>query len=122
MSSVKQASAVAAREKAIELNNSEAVQNIKKRTSETIGPAWEKSVEVALPYWEKTKEVTTPYVEKTKENAAILSENMKPRVEAGWKTVSEAAVSAAEYTTELVGKVTGKPSSNDSAQASNMTV
>ena len=48
---------------------------MKKRTTETIGTA----VEVVTPYWEKTKEVTTPYVEKTRENAAILSENMKPR-------------------------------------------
>jgi hypothetical protein len=99
---------------------------MRKRTSETIGPAWEKSVEVATPYWEKTKEVTTPYVEKTKENAALLSEAMKPRVEAAMKTVSEAAVSAAEYTTEMVTKVAGRPSSSDSGNfssgGSNMVV
>lgn len=107
------------------MNNSEAVQNIKKITADTVGSTWDKSVEVATPYWEKTKEVTVPYVEKTKENAAILSENMRPRVEAGWKSVSEAAVSAAEYTTVIVQKVSGKSSSEAGAfqsNGSNMTV
>lgn len=98
---------------------------MKKRTTDTIVPAWEKSVEVAMPYWEKTREVATPYVEKTKENAAVLAENMKPRVEAGLKLVSEAAVSAAEYTTVFVQKVAGKPSTDSggySPNGSNMTV
>ena len=99
---------------------------MRKRTTETVGPAWDKSLEAAMPYWEKTKEVTSPYIEKTKENAALLSESMKPTVEAGWKTMSEVAVTAAEYTTNIVTKVAGRPTSNDSggfsSSGSNMTV
>lgn len=98
---------------------------MKKRTADTVGSTWDKSIEVATPYWEKTKEVTVPYVEKTKENAAILTENMRPHVEAGWKSVSEAAVSAAEYTTGIVQKVSFKSTSENGAfdsNGSNMTV
>ena len=115
-----EATAAQAKEKAIELNNSESVQEIKRKARENWGktveaatPYWEKTKETATPYWEKTKETATPYWEKTKEtagpilakakenaviaveaakeNAAIAAENIKPAAEAGWKKVAEIA-------------------------------
>jgi hypothetical protein len=118
------AQATIAHQKAVEFSNSEAAQNFKKKASETL----EKTVEVAKPYWEKTVEVSAPYVEKAKENAAILQEKAKPHVEEGMKAVTEAAVKAAEITTEFVNNVTkahpGAGSSAGRGQSSNpnMTV
>jgi hypothetical protein len=109
------------RDKAIEINNSEAVKSAKHRADETARLAmekakpyldktsevskqyWDKTVEVSTPVWEQTKAATIVAVEKTKENAILVAENMKPAVEAGMKKISETAAVAAEYVATKTG-------------------
>eukprot|EP00596_Hydrurales_sp_CCMP1899_P007364 CAMPEP_0119042938 /NCGR_PEP_ID=MMETSP1177-20130426/16288_1 /TAXON_ID=2985 /ORGANISM="Ochromonas sp, Strain CCMP1899" /LENGTH=186 /DNA_ID=CAMNT_0007010061 /DNA_START=40 /DNA_END=600 /DNA_ORIENTATION=+ len=93
-----------ARDKAVELHNSETVQSMKKKTADTVGPVWEKAGTISKPYWDKTVEATTPYVEKTTEQVGKVHENMKPTVEAGWLKISKFTSDSADYIANMADK------------------
>lgn len=99
--------AAAAREKAIEINNSEQTQQYKRKLSESAATAWQKAVEttekakiISTPYIEKANETAAPILQQTKEGIAVVvektkvvaadaAEKAKPYVEAVSKVMTE---------------------------------
>mmetsp|Transcript_19381 Transcript_19381/g.21009 ORF Transcript_19381/g.21009 Transcript_19381/m.21009 type:complete len:204 (+) Transcript_19381:67-678(+) len=87
---------------AVDAYNSESFQQIKRRTSETVTPAWEKTVEVATPVWEQTKVSAHVAYEKTKEGVSTAAEQVKPALQ----TVSTQVAHAAEYSWQKMSEAT----------------
>lgn len=99
--------AVTIKEKAVEFNNSETVQEFRKKsaegwiaTKESAGPYWEKAKETASPYWEKTRETAGPYWEQTKEAAGPMWEKTK-------ENLAVAATVASETVADFAAKIGG---------------
>ena len=105
--------AIAIKEKAIEINNSEKVQQFKQKSSENMAWAVEKSKEMAeksQPYVESAKETVFATVEKIKEKSGPTIEKVKV-------TVSEAASATALAVSETYKKYAKK---DEDAEKSNV--
>ena len=106
--------ATALKEKAIEINNSEKVQQFKQKSSENVAWAVEKSKEMAeksQPYVESAKETVFATVEKIKEKSGPTLQQVKV-------TVSEAASATALAVSETYKKYAKKE--EDSENKSNV--
>lgn len=81
MSGILSDAAIKVHTSAVDAYNSESFQQLKRRTSEAVAPAWEKTVEVATPVWEQTKVSAHVAFEKTKEGMSTAAEQVKPALE-----------------------------------------
>jgi hypothetical protein len=96
--------AAEAQKKATDAYNSEQFTSLRTKTAEIVTPAWEKTCEVAAPIWEKTKN-----------SAEVAAEKMRPTLEKGWERVSEAVVTAQEYTIIQVEQLAQRFNGDESA-------